>query len=77
MICNAVDELETGQTAEAICARDADRLEMLLQAVEYRDIGVRRVEGWIESARKGLRTETGRRVAEAAVTVSPLAWRNR
>lgn len=73
----AVDEYEARQTAEAICARDADKLEMLLQAVEYRDIGVHRVDGWIESARKSITTETGRRIAEAAVTLSPLAWRDR
>jgi putative hydrolase of HD superfamily len=77
LIRNAVDEFEAGQTAEAICARDADRLEMLFQAIEYRDIGVRRVDGWIESARKGIRTEAGLRIAEAALQVSPLAWRNR
>ncbi len=53
MIGEAVDEFETGETAEAVCARDADRLEMLFQAIEYRDIGVQRVDGWIESARKG------------------------
>ena len=37
----------------------------LLQAVEYRDIGVRRVEGWIETARKGLIPDT----AKASPTV--------
>jgi putative hydrolase of HD superfamily len=73
----AVDEYETRQSPEARCAKDADKLEMLLQAVEYRDIGVERVAGWIDSARKGLATETGRRIAEVAVTVSPLAWRDR
>jgi putative hydrolase of HD superfamily len=50
---------------------------MLLQALEYRDVGVRRVDGWIDSARKGLRTETGQRFAEAAISLSPLAWRDR
>lgn len=50
---------------------------MLLQAVEYRDIGVRRVEARIESARKDLKTQTGQRIAEAAFTLSPLAWRDR
>ncbi|HWE91775.1 MAG TPA: HD domain-containing protein [Pseudonocardiaceae bacterium] len=73
----AVEEYENGTTPEARCARDADKLEMLLQAVEYRDIGVHRVDGWIDSARKSLATETARRVAEAAVTLSPLAWRDR
>lgn len=73
----AVDEYETCQTPEARCAKDADKLEMLLQAVEYRDTGVHRVDGWIESARTSLTTETGRRIADAAVTLSPLAWRDR
>jgi putative hydrolases of HD superfamily len=73
----AVDEYETRETPEARCAADADKLEMLLQAVEYRDVGVRRVEGWIDSARKSFTTETARRIAEAATTLSPLAWRDR
>lgn len=77
MIREAVDEYESRTTTEAQCARDADKLEMLLQAVEYRDLGVRRVDGWIESARKGLTTDTAQRIAEAAVTLSPLTWRDR
>jgi putative hydrolase of HD superfamily len=77
MIRGAVDEYESRQTAEALCAKDADQLEMLLQAVEYRDIGVQRVDGWIDSARNSLRTGTGQRIAEAAVSLSPLDWRDR
>ncbi|QYN26700.1 HD family hydrolase [Amycolatopsis sp. DSM 110486] len=77
VVRTAVDEFESRETLEARCAKDADKLEMLLQAVEYRDIGVERVAGWIDSARKGLSTETARRIAEAAVTMSPLAWRDR
>jgi putative hydrolase of HD superfamily len=73
----AVDEYETRESAEAWCAKDADKLEMLLQALEYRDIGVRPVDEWIESARTGLKTETARKIAEAALTLSPLAWRGR
>lgn len=74
---DAVEEYEAKESAEARCASDADKLEMLLQAVEYRDTGVRRVDGWIASARKNLKTDTARRVADAAVTLSPLAWRDR
>jgi len=73
----AVDEYEARESAEARCAKDADKLEMLLQAVEYRDIGVQRVDGWIDSARKGLMTETARRIAEVAQHLSPLTWRER
>jgi putative hydrolases of HD superfamily len=77
MIREAVDEYESRQSAEALCAKDADKLEMLLQAVEYRDVGVHRVDGWIDTARKSLQTETAQRIAEAAVNLSPLAWRDR
>jgi len=77
LIRSAVDEYESRETAEARCAKDADSLEMLLQAAEYRDIGVHRVDGWIGSARKSLKTETGQRIADAAVSLSPLAWRDR
>lgn len=77
VVRTAVDEYETRETLEAKCAKDADKLEMLLQAVEYREVGVERVDGWIESGRKGLATETARRIAEAAVSLSPLAWRGR
>ncbi|MFD9890136.1 HD family hydrolase [Amycolatopsis sp. NPDC059027] len=73
----AVEEYENAATPEALCAKDADKLEMLLQAVEYREIGAQRVDGWIESACKGLSTATARRVAEIATTLSPLAWRER
>ncbi|RSM39511.1 HD domain-containing protein [Amycolatopsis balhimycina DSM 5908] len=77
LVRGAVDEYETRSSAEALCAKDADKLEMLLQALEYRDIGVRPVDEWIESARKGLTTETARKIAEAALTLSPLSWRDR
>lgn len=73
----AVDEYEARETIDARCAKDADKLEMLLQAIEYRDAGVARVDGWITSAQKGLLTEAGRRIAEAALATSPLAWRDR
>nr|WP_051809406.1 HD domain-containing protein [Actinoplanes subtropicus] len=77
LIRAAVDEYETRETLEARCAKDADKLEMLLQAVEYRDAGVTRTGGWIDSAQKDLHLETSRRIAEAALTVSPLSWRER
>lgn len=73
----AVAEFEAQQTPEARCAKDADRLECLIQAIEYRDAGYARVQGWIDSSRSGLRTDTARRIADAALVTSPLAWRDR
>ncbi|MDX3002672.1 HD domain-containing protein [Kribbella solani] len=76
-IREAVTEYETQETLEARCAKDADRLECLMQAVEYRESGYTRVDGWIESSRAKIQTPFGQRLAEAALTVSPLTWRNR
>ena len=73
----AVDEYETRESLEARCAKDADKLEMLFQALEYRATGVSTVDEWLASAQAGLFTGTARRVAEAALATSPLAWRSR
>lgn len=48
-----------------------------MQAVEYRESGYTRADGWIESSRAKIQTNFAERLAEAALTVSPLAWRNR
>ena len=73
----AVAEYEAQRTPEARCAKDADKLECLIQAIEYQDAGYTRVQGWIDSARSGLHTDTARRIADAALHISPLAWRGR
>ena len=73
----AVTEYEAQQTAEARCARDADKLECLIQAIEYRDAGYAGVQGWIDSSIDALRTHTARRIANAALRISPLDWRGR
>jgi putative hydrolase of HD superfamily len=73
----AVAEYEAQATPEARCARDADKLECLLQAIEYRAAGNTGVQGWIDSSRAGLTTSTAQRVADAALSTSPLAWRGR
>ncbi|MGH3897428.1 MAG: HD domain-containing protein [Pseudonocardiaceae bacterium] len=77
IVLEVVVEYETQQTPEARCAKDADQLECLIQAIEYRDAGYTRVQGWIDSARNSLHTDTARRVADAALRTSPLAWRGR
>lgn len=70
-------EYEAQQSLEAQCAGDADKLECLMQAIEYQDAGYARVQGWIDSSRSGLRTDTARRIADAALRTSPLASRDR
>ena len=74
---DAVAEYEAQVSASARCARDADKLECLIQAIEYQASGYRGAQGWIDSSRKNLTTVTAQRIADAALTTSPLAWRGR
>ncbi|OON31368.1 MULTISPECIES: HD family hydrolase [unclassified Micromonospora] len=73
-ITAAVTEYEAGETLEAIVARDADKLECLVQAVEYRHQGIDNVQRWIDSSRAALRTNSAHRLADAALAGQPLAW---
>ncbi|MEU4790568.1 HD domain-containing protein [Micromonospora tulbaghiae] len=76
VITAAVAEYEAGETLEAIVARDADKLECLVQAVEYRHQGVADVQRWIDSSRAALKTASAHRLADAALTGAPMAWLN-
>ncbi|MDN3243836.1 HD domain-containing protein [Glycomyces tritici] len=73
LIANAVAEFEDGDSPEARCAKDADKLECLIQAVEYRHGGAG-VEEWIDSSMNALKTESARAIAEAVLAADPLAW---
>jgi putative hydrolase of HD superfamily len=73
-IGSAVAEYETGETLEAVVARDADKLECLVQAVEYRHQGTGTVQPWIDSSRAALRTAAASRLADAALAGDPLGW---
>ncbi|RJL23222.1 HD domain-containing protein [Bailinhaonella thermotolerans] len=77
MITRAVAEYEAGETPEARCARDADRLDCLLQAREYEEQGRRNVQPWIETSLAGLVTASAQRVALEALTQGTLVWLER
>ncbi|WP_030488536.1 HD domain-containing protein [Micromonospora chokoriensis] len=74
VITAAVAEYEAGETLEAVVARDADKLECLVQAVEYRHQGIDNVQRWIDSSRASLKTDSAHRLADAALSGQPLAW---
>lgn len=71
-----VDEYENGDSPEVLCAHDADKLECLFQAIEYRDSGHQNVGGWIESSRTRLRTKSAERLADAAIAMTSQQWHN-
>lgn len=74
VITAAVAEYEAGETRDAVVARDADKLECLVQAVEYRHQGIDNVQRWIDSSRAALTTTSAHRLADAALAGQPLAW---
>ncbi|MFB7908811.1 MULTISPECIES: HD family hydrolase [unclassified Kitasatospora] len=70
-----VEEYEQGDSLEVICAHDADKLECLVQAVEYRESGYPHVQPWIDSSLAKLKTASAQALAEAALTMTTLEWR--
>jgi putative hydrolase of HD superfamily len=69
-----VAEYEARQTPEAICARDADKLECLLQGVEYKAQGHANAQRWIDNSRSRLVTGTAQRLADQLLDRDPLEW---
>jgi putative hydrolases of HD superfamily len=66
-------EFEAGQTVEAQVARDADKLETLLQAVEYQAQG-HDTAAWQETSVAALRTNSAKQLAQAITSTDPQWW---
>ena len=74
LISGAVAEYEARQTPEARCARDADKIELLLQAREYTDQGHPGLRPFIDTALAALRTAAARELAAEALQQGFLDW---
>ncbi|MBF8185176.1 HD domain-containing protein [Nonomuraea sp. K274] len=74
MMGEAVGEYERNTTLESVCARDADKLECLIQAVEYREQGHQNVQPWIDSSLSALKTKSAKRIADDVLTTGSLEW---
>jgi putative hydrolase of HD superfamily len=77
MISAAVAEYEAGETLEARCARDADKLDCLLQAREYQEQGHANVQPWIDTSVAALATPSAKQTAYEATTQNSLSWLER
>ncbi|MGP3691682.1 HD domain-containing protein [Streptomyces sp. IBSNAI002] len=73
-IQDLVAEYEAKDSPEAVCARDADKLECMLQGIEYKAQGYQAAQRWIDNSRARLTTETGRRLADELLGQGPLDW---
>jgi putative hydrolase of HD superfamily len=69
-----VEEYEARQSLEARLAKDADKLECLIQAREYQAQGHQDVPPWIETSAAALKSSSARRLAEACQQVPPRQW---
>ncbi|MFJ4920079.1 HD family hydrolase [Streptomyces sp. NPDC088725] len=59
-----VAEYEEEESPEAICARDADKLECLLQGIECKAQGCENAQRWIDTSRGRLVTGSAVRLAD-------------
>ncbi|MFI1170741.1 HD family hydrolase [Streptomyces melanogenes] len=69
-----VDEYEAKESPEAVCARDADKLECMLQGIEYRAQGYDHAQRWIDNSRARLVTDTAIRLADELLSQNSLDW---
>jgi putative hydrolase of HD superfamily len=68
-----IGEHEARTTPEAICAKDADKLECLLQAREYQVQGYKDVQPWVDTMANAVKTPSGQALA-AALELEPSTW---
>ncbi|MEU3725747.1 HD domain-containing protein [Streptomyces sp. NPDC031705] len=73
-IQDLVAEYEAKETPESICARDADKLECMLQGIEYKAQGYANAQRWIDNSRSRLTTETAQRLADELLAQGTLDW---
>ncbi|CAH9416334.1 hypothetical protein SGL43_03359 [Streptomyces globisporus] len=69
-----VAEYEAKESSEAVCARDADKLECLLQGIEYKAQGYENTQRWIDNSRGRLVTKTANRLADELLAQGSLDW---
>ncbi|MGZ3141051.1 HD domain-containing protein [Lentzea chajnantorensis] len=61
-------------TPEARCSRDADKLELLLQAREYQAAGIAKMERFIQTMQESVVTDTGKALLDSALRIAPSEW---
>ena len=69
-----VDEIESYKTLESIIHRDADKLECLFQAIEYRETGNANMQQFYDSMLSDLVTKSAKAIARLAVDSGSQRW---
>ncbi|MFE7710570.1 HD family hydrolase [Streptomyces sp. NPDC057486] len=71
---DVVAEYEAKESPEAVCARDADKLECMIQGIEYKAQGYENAQRWIDNSRGRLTTKTANELADAVLQSGSLDW---
>ncbi|MFE7332013.1 HD family hydrolase [Streptomyces sp. NPDC057565] len=71
---DVVAEYEAKESPEAVCARDADKLECMIQGIEYKAQGYENAQRWIDNSRGRLTTKTANELADAVLETESLDW---
>jgi putative hydrolase of HD superfamily len=69
-----IQEFIQGKTEEARLARDADQLEMILALKEYKDLGNKYADEWLEFSLKRLQTDSARELAKTILETDSSLW---
>ena len=69
-----LDEYEERETKEALLAKDADNLELILSLKEQLDIGNERARTWLGPASKRLKTEEARALVARILETDSDRW---
>ena len=69
-----VAEYEAKESPEALCARDADKLECMIQGIEYKAQGYENAQRWIDNSRRRLTTKSANELADAVLATESLDW---
>jgi putative hydrolases of HD superfamily len=73
-IKSSIDEFNRKETKEALIARDADQIALILQLKEYGDLGNKYAEEWINFAMQRLCTEAGKKLAQRVIETDSSDW---
>jgi putative hydrolase of HD superfamily len=69
-----VAEYEAKESPEALCARDADKLECMIQGLEYKAQGYADAQRWIDNSRGRISTKSGQQLADEVLATGSLDW---
>ncbi|MFC5723225.1 HD family hydrolase [Streptomyces gamaensis] len=69
-----VEEYENGDSPEVVIAHDADKLECMIQGLEYLEQGYSNAQEWVDSTRAKLKTPSAIALANAAQGMSSIEW---